>query len=172
MKKINALLLAGLVSLGALAQSPVNTLLWKVTGKDLVNPSYLYGTIHMICSDDAALSANFQKAIRDCEEVYFEVDLDNLFEIMGAMNQMKMKGDTTLKDLLNETDYSKVKEYFESKGSLLPFSMLETFKPMLAASTLEQGSMPCEKTTMMEQVIMQEAKSSGKKVQGLETMKN
>lgn len=171
MKKINALLLAGLVSLGAFAQSPVNTLLWKVTGKDLVNPSYLYGTIHMICSDDAALSANFQKAIRDCEEVYFEVDLDNLFEIMGAMNQMKMKGDTTLKDLLNETDYSKVKEYFESKGSLLPFSMLETFKPMLAASTLEQGSMPCEKTTMMEQVIMQEAKSSGKKVQGLETMK-
>jgi uncharacterized protein YbaP (TraB family) len=49
--------------------------------------------------------------------------------------------------------------------------MLETFKPMLAASTLEQGSLPCEKTTMMEQVIMEEAKRSGKKVQGLETMK-
>ena len=87
------------------------------------------------------------------------------------MNQMKMRGDTTLRDLLNDSDYQKVKSYFESKGSMLPFSMLETFKPMLAASTLEQGSLPCEKTTMMEQVIMEEAKKSGKKVQGLETMK-
>lgn len=171
MKKINTLFLAGLVSLSAMAQGPVNTLLWKITGKDLNKPSYLYGTIHMICSDDAAISANFKKAINECDEVYFEVDLDNLFEMMGAMNQMKMRGDTTLKDLLNEDDYKKVKAYFESKGSLLPFSMLETFKPMLAASTLEQGSMPCDKTTMMEQVIMQEAKTSGKKVQGLETIK-
>ena len=171
MKKINTLFLVGLVSLSAMAQGPVNTLLWKITGKDLAKPSYLYGTIHMICSEDAGISANFKKAIQECDELYFEVDLDNLFEMMGAMNQMKMRGDTTLKDLLSEEDYKKVKAYFESKGSLLPFSMLETFKPMLAASTLEQGSMPCDKTTMMEQVIMQEAKASGKKVQGLETMK-
>lgn len=171
MKKLNTLFLAGLVSIGALAQSSSNTLLWKVTGKDLTKPSFLYGTIHMICTVDAELSQNFKQAIQDCEEVYFEVDLDNLFEIMGAMNQMKMRGDTTLRDLLNDSDYQKVKSYFESKGSMLPFSMLETFKPMLAASTLEQGSLPCEKTTMMEQVIMEEAKKSGKKVQGLETMK-
>ncbi len=171
MKKLNTFFLAGLVSLGAMAQAPANTLLWKVSGKDLAKPSYLFGTIHMICTVDAELSTNFIQAIKDCDEVYFEVDLDNYFEILGAMNQMKMRGDTTLKDLLNETDYNKVKDYFESKGSLLPFSMLETFKPMLAASTLEQGSLPCEKTTMMEQVIMQEAQKTGKKVQGLETMK-
>jgi uncharacterized protein YbaP (TraB family) len=30
--------------------------------------------------------------------------------------------------------------------------------------------MPCEKTTMMEQVIMQEAKENDKKIKGLETM--
>ncbi len=48
--------------------------------------------------------------------------------------------------------------------------MLETFKPILAASTLEEGSMPCENTAMMEQVIMEEAKLSNKKIKGLETM--
>lgn len=171
MKKLNSLLFAGLLSLGALAQSSTNTLLWKISGKELTKPSFLYGTIHLICADEAALSLNFKKAIKDAEEVYFEVDLDNIFEMMGAMNQMKMKGDTTLKDLLSIEEYEKVRSYFESKGSLLPFSMLETFKPMLAASTLEKGSMPCGNTTMMEQVIMEEAKRSGKKVQGLETMK-
>jgi uncharacterized protein YbaP (TraB family) len=53
---------------------------------------------------------------------------------------------------------------------MLPFSMLETFKPILAASTLEEGSMPCENTAMMEQVIMEEAKQHDKKIKGLETM--
>ena len=56
------------------------------------------------------------------------------------------------------------------KSSILPFSMLETFKPILALSTLQEGSMECESTAMMEQVIMQEAKESDKKIKGLETM--
>ena len=93
-----------------------------------------------------------------------------MFELIGAMSKMKMKGDTTLQDLLDKKDYEKVKEYFESKGSMLPFSMLETYKPILAASTLEQGSMPCETTAMMEQVIMEEARQQEKKIRGLETM--
>lgn len=172
MKKISALLLVSLIALNIFAQSEKenNTLLWKISGHGLDKPSYLFGTIHMICADDAILSDNMKTAIKDCDEVYFEVDMDNLFEMMGVLNKMKMKGDTTLKDLLNEGDYKKVKAYFETKGSMLPFSMLETYKPMLAASTLEEGSMPCENTAMMEQVIMKEAKQFNKKIKGLETM--
>jgi uncharacterized protein len=90
--------------------------------------------------------------------------------MLGVMSKMKMKGDTTLQDLLSEDDYKKVKNYFETKESMLPFSMLETYKPMLAASTLQQGGMPCETTAMMEQVIMQEAKQYGKSIKGLESM--
>ncbi len=170
MKKFSAVLFVSLLTLASLAQSENNTLLWKISGNGLDRPSYLFGTIHLICADDAILSDNMKKAIRDCDEVYFEVDMDNLFEMIGAINKMKMTGDTTLKDLLSEPDYQKVKSYFEKKGSMLPFSMLETYKPMLAASTLEESSMPCDNTAMMEQVIMKEAKSYNKKVKGLETM--
>ncbi len=172
MKRFSALFFLGLVSLSALSQkgNEENTLLWKISGNGLEHPSYLFGTIHMLCAEDAALSSGFRKVIRECDEVYFEVDMDNLFEVFGAMGKMKMLGDTTLRDLLSEADYKKVKSYFESKGSMLPFSMLETFKPMLAASSLEQGALPCENTAMMEQVIMQEAKLYGKKINGLETM--
>jgi len=172
MKKLSAGLLLSLVTLTALAQTNKdnNTLLWKISGNGLEKPSYLFGTIHMLCKDDAVLSANMQKVISNCDEVYFEVDMDNLIEMLGAMNKMKMIGDTTLKDLLSEADYKKVKDFFEAKGSMLPFSMLETYKPMLAASTLEQGSLPCESTAMMEQVIMEEAKSNKKRIKGLETM--
>ena len=172
MRRFSTFFLVSLVTVSLLAQNKneENTLLWKVSGNGLEKPSYLYGTIHMLCSDDAVLSPNFIKAIRNCDEVYLEVDMDNLFEMLGVVGKMKMHGDTTLKDLLNEEDYKKVKAYFESKGSMMPFSMLETFKPMLAASTLEEGSLPCDNTTMMEQVIMREAKENSKKVRGLETM--
>ena len=40
--------------------------------------------------------------------------------------------------------------------------MLETYKPILALSTLEESSMECENTAMMEQVIMEEAKQNDK----------
>lgn len=170
MKKFTVGFLISLISVSALAQKENNTLLWKISGNGLEKPSYLFGTIHMLCEEDAVLSDNMKKAIRDCDEVYFEVDMDNLFEMFGAMGKMKMLGDTTLSDLLSAEDYEKVKNYFESKGSMLPFSMLETFKPILAASTLEQKSLPCENTAMMEQVIMGVAKENNKKINGLETM--
>jgi len=172
MKRWSTGLLVSLVTLTALAQDgkEMNTLLWKISGNGIEKPSYLFGTIHLICEDDAVISPNLKKAISNCDEVYLEVDMDNLFEMFGAMNKMKMKGDTTLKDLLSEGDYKKVKKYFESKGSMLPFSLLETYKPILAASTLEQGSLPCDNTAMMEQVIMQVAKDNDKKIKGLETM--
>lgn len=172
MKRFSAALLLSLLAINGFTQkeNENNTLLWKISGHGLDKPSYLFGTIHMLCADDAVLSPKMKEAIKDCDEVYFEVDMDNLFEMLSVMGKMKMKGDTTLKELLNEEDYKKVKEYFEKKGSMLPFSMLETFKPILAASTLEEGSLPCDNTAVMEQVIMEEAKQHDKKIKGLETM--
>lgn len=147
-----------------------NTLLWKISGNGLDKSSYLFGTIHMLCADDAVLSENMKKAINGADEVYFEVDMDNLLDMLSVLTKMKMKGDTTLHDLLSEADYEKVKSYFEEKGTMLPFSTLEKYKPILAASMLQGGELPCENTAVMEQVVMQQAKENDKKIKGLETM--
>ncbi|MGK2863812.1 MAG: TraB/GumN family protein [Chitinophagaceae bacterium] len=172
MKQLGAALLGSIIALATFAQknNADNTLLWKISGNGLKKPSYLFGTIHMLCKDDAVLSDSMINIIKNVKDVYFEVDLDNLFEMLGVMGKMKMLGDTTLQDLLSEADYEKVKNHFELKGSMLPFSMLEKYKPMLAASSLQQGSMPCESTAMMEQVIMEEAKKQNKSIKGLESM--
>jgi len=172
MKRLGAIVLGSIIAITTLAQknNTDNTLLWKISGNGVKKPSYLFGTIHMLCADDAGLSDSLKNVIKRVQEVYFEVDLDNMFEMLGVMSKMKMKGDTTLQDLLSEEDYQKVKNYFETKESMLPFSMLETYKPMLAASTLQQGGMACEATAMMEQVIMQEAKQYNKSIKGLESM--
>src|SRR5215472_7974308 len=115
MKKLGVSLLVTLTSLIGFSQAKnakdFNTLLWQISGNGLSRPSYLFGTIHMICSDDAQLSDSLKAAIANADEVYFEVDMDNLFEMLGVMKKMKMRNDTTLADLLNKSDYEKVKKY-------------------------------------------------------------
>jgi hypothetical protein len=41
----------------------------------------------------------------------------------------------------------------ESKGGLLPFSKLETYKPMLASSLLMESGVGCDEPVAMEQLI-------------------
>ena len=146
------------------------SLLWEISGNGLAKPSYLYGTIHMICKDDAALGDSLVAAIAGSDRVYFEVDMDNLMEMLTALKDFKMKNDTTLADLLSKDDYEKVKEYMESKSTLLPFSKLETYKPMLASSLLMESGIGCEESVAMEQLILEVAKRNKKRVEGLETM--
>lgn len=146
------------------------SLLWQISGNGLEKPSYLFGTIHMLCKDDAVLSDSLMAAIENTERVYLEVDMDNLFELIGVMNQMKMKNDTTLADLLSKEDYQKVKDFIKSKKLPLPFSVLETYKPLLASSTLMESGLPCGTAVAMEQLIMQEAKQRKKRIEGLEKM--
>jgi uncharacterized protein YbaP (TraB family) len=152
------------------SNDPNNTLLWKISGNGLQKSSYLYGTIHMICGDDAGLSPNFKKAIAESDEVYLEIDMDNIFGMLGAITSFTMIGDTTLEDLYTPEEYKRVKEYFEQKSSLIPFTMLKKFKPMLATALVEQGGMECDKAIAIEQVVMDEAKENDKKIQGLETI--
>ncbi|HVT86968.1 MAG TPA: TraB/GumN family protein [Chitinophagaceae bacterium] len=176
MKRISAVLLLSILAVAGFTQgnntskNENKALLWRISGNGLTKPSYLFGTIHMLCQDDAVLSDSLKKAISHCDNVYLEVQMDDLFEMIGALGQMKMNGDTTLQDLLSKEDYEKVKNYFEQKQSLIPFSMLETFKPILAASTLEESTLPCGTPVAMEQLIMQEAKNNEKEIKGLETM--
>jgi len=150
------------------AQS-THTLLWKISGKNLQKPSYLYGTMHILCADDANLSDNLKKVIADCDEVYFEIDLSNISAMMGSMKYMRMQNDQKLSNLLNDSDYAKVKTYFSAHVSL-PFSILEQFKPMLISSLIEEEGLGCKTTDGMELMIMKELHPYKKPVKGLETV--
>ncbi len=179
MKILRLIYLIPLLALGCSAskqfsqQPPApleKSLLWEISGKGLEKPSYLFGTMHIICEDDAVLSDSLKEAIQNTERVYFEVDMDNLMEMLLMMTKIKMKNDTTLADLLNKEDYEKVKNYVENHNGLIPFSEFEKYKPLLASSLLMEAGLDCGSTVAMEQLIMQEAKSKRKRIEGLETM--
>lgn len=49
-----------------------NSLLWEVSGNGLSKPSYVYGTIHMICAGDYFLSEKTKKAFETSDKLVLE----------------------------------------------------------------------------------------------------
>ncbi|MDB5196283.1 MAG: hypothetical protein JWP88_654 [Flaviaesturariibacter sp.] len=163
--------LAGFLGFAQKAPTPDNnTLLWKISGNGLSKPSYLFGTIHMLCATELDLSDNLKTAIAGSDNVYLEIDMDNMEELMSVVNKMKMNGDTSLQDLLEPAEYAAIKTFFNQQGTDIPFSILEKYKPMLAASSVMETDMECPNPVSMEQLIMAESKTVGKKIKGLETI--
>ncbi|RYZ20083.1 MAG: TraB/GumN family protein [Chitinophagaceae bacterium] len=147
-----------------------NTLLWRITGNGLERPSYLFGTMHLLCAQEIELSDSLRAAVQETKQVYLELDMENVQEVTGVMARMKMNGDTTLADLLSRPQYDSVRAFFSDKDNMMPFAMLEKFKPMLAASALMEADMECPNPVSMEQLIMAEAKKQDRDIKGLETM--
>jgi uncharacterized protein YbaP (TraB family) len=187
MKKIAGFILLIVTVLGSSAQkaavktkpnsdekkSPVkleNTLLWEISGNHLGKPSYLFGTMHLLCAADAQLSDSLRFAIGNTKQIYFEIDLDNMMEIAGAMRYLNMNNGTQLSDLLTEDEYQRVKDYFKKNKTMLPFSMMEHLKPYFITSLISESKFPCPEKDGMEQVIMKEAKKDRKPINGLETV--
>ena len=55
-----------------------DALLWKIEHKDLPEPSYLFGTIHMIPKEDFFLPNGLEEAFEKSKRVVFEIDLDDM----------------------------------------------------------------------------------------------
>ncbi|MBS1605131.1 MAG: TraB/GumN family protein [Bacteroidetes bacterium] len=151
-------------------RSPIaHTLLWRISGKGITRPSYLYGTMHVLCADDAVLSDSLKAVIARCDELYFEINLSDMAGMLSSMKYMRMNDSKRLSDLLKPDDYARVKDYFAKHASLLPFGMLERFKPMLISGLIEQQGMDCQTSDGMELMIMKEGHPYHKPVKGLET---
>ena len=125
--------------------------------------------MHILCADDAHLSDSLRAAIAHCDEVYFEIDLSDMSGMLGSMKYMRMNDSKKLSDLLSPKEYERVKAYFNQHASMLPFGMLERFKPMLISGLIEQQGMDCQTADGMELMIMKEGRPYHKPIRGLET---
>jgi len=101
------------LSISARAQLPETGLLWKISGNELKQPPYLFGTFY----GTYGIGAEFLDSISGFYDAFntvtqfvgesgFSTNFKVLNEYLGKYyGQRKMPADTTYKDLLNETDY-------------------------------------------------------------------
>jgi uncharacterized protein len=150
-----------------------NSLLWEITGKSLEKPSYVFGTIHMIDRENYFLTDAAKEALDKVYNVTFEIDMEEMTDLgtlMPLMMKAFMQGDTTLRDLLTEEEYTLVSGHFQEIG--LPMMFVERIKPMFL-SALASGDMsdPAaqEDIVSYEMELMEMAQQKEKEIMGLET---
>jgi hypothetical protein len=147
-----------------------HSLLWEVTGNGLSAPSYFLGTMHLMCAEDAVLSESAKRIIEQVDQIYLEVDLDNIGELLSGALSLKMANDTKLSDLLSNDEYEKVKDFFEEHQPGLPFTSLEQQQPLMLSSSLYELFLPCESKNGIDVRILEEAQKLNKETKGLETI--
>lgn len=150
-------------------QENKETLLWEISGNGLKEPSFFYGTMHIMCSQDAKISKNFNAVLQNINQVYFEIDMDDMMELFGTLQYMDMRKDTTLSDLLTKAEEAKIENYFATHASMLPYEKLKHYKPMLIGSLIEENIFPCDKKSGMEETIMDAIYPLHYEIKGLET---
>ena len=146
-----------------------NTLLWEISGNGLTAPSYLFGTFHLICKDDIPFGQQLKTALRSVQEIYMELDMDDPATMLGGIKLMKMRGDSTLKNLYTPGEYKKVETFFNDSLHL-PLAMLQGMKPLLLSAMLYPKLLSCKTTGGVEEELQKLAKEYKKEIQGLETI--
>ncbi len=152
-----------------------HALLWKIEMPGQSQPSYLFGTIHMIPKEDYFLPSGLDEAFDKSKQVVFEIDLDEMSDMgsmMGMLSNLMMKDGTTLQDLLTPQEYTEVSKYFDNMG--LPMFLLSKVKPMflsmLAEVNMNPEEMQSDDIVSYEMNLYDRAQKAKKEVGGLETM--
>ncbi len=109
-------------------QNNNNTLLWQVSGKGLKKPSFIFGTFHLLCKEDIIFSSQLKSAIKYADDIYMELDMDDLSTLMSGFLYMNMKNGKVLKDFYAEQDYKRIEHYFNDSLHI-PFMMFQKAKP-------------------------------------------
>lgn len=146
-----------------------NTLLWRVSGNGIKDPSYLFGTFHLLCKEDIHFSEQLKKAIERSHTIYMEMDMDDPSTMLSGMLYMNMKDGKKLEDLYSPEEYERLENYFSDTLNM-PLMLLQKAKPYFLVALLYPRMMNCETPAGVEEELMKIAKESKKEIKGLETM--
>jgi uncharacterized protein YbaP (TraB family) len=146
------------------------SLLWKITRQDMKRPSYLFGTIHLLCPNDYIWTTSMQKSLASCQEVCFEMDMDDPSVMMEVATGMIDNSGKRLKDYFAEEDYALVSQFL--KDSLgMNILMFQQMKPAALQSLFATKVVNCSEPVSYEANILEDAKKLKMGVSGLEEAK-
>ena len=162
------LILFLLIANWGVSQKNAESLLWKVSGKGLKEPSYVFGTFHMMCKTQFQITNPMKEVLVSCKKYYGELDMDNPEMQNKLMDLLKLKDGKTINQYMEPNDF----EVFDQKyKSITGMSLMafKQFKPFLGLSFLILKANSCNSTVQPETELMQLAKEHHLEILGLET---
>lgn len=146
--------------------------LWQLDGRE--NSIYLLGSVHALRNDAQPLPATLQKAYRDADVLYMEIDLDDLdpTEVQQfTLTHGVLPPERTLADLMGPERYARAKGEAQKIG--LDLDQLARLEPWVVAISALQAQvmrLGLDPQAGVEQRLVRDAVRDGKEVRGLETV--
>jgi uncharacterized protein YbaP (TraB family) len=153
----------------AFCPAPLNdALLWEISGPALEKPSYLFGTIHVLCPNDFSLSNTLKEKLTSTEKLIMEINLGeiNLSNVNPSL--MAMEPNQTLKELLDPEVYTKLKDYVKMNAGI-DIALYNNIKPIFLSSLLLSILLECTPLSV-ENLLLEEASLHEIDTDGLESL--
>lgn len=152
--------------IGIVSAISAQSLLWKVTGKDIASPSYLYGTFHI--QDDRVFSfdSTVWKAYNSCEAFAGELLFDDI-DMKAVRQSMMLPKGQTISDMLSKEDFAILDSICKAKlGASAIF--LNTMKPFFLVTSIQQMDFNHDQEEALDMFFQKQAQQQGKSCYGLE----
>ncbi|WP_206859340.1 TraB/GumN family protein [Lysobacter changpingensis] len=156
----------------ATAKAPPVPLLWKVSDRD--NAVYLLGSFHLLKADDYPLSSDIDQAFASADKVVFEVPPEQLLDPATGQKFLAAAGyadGRTLSQVLPPTMREKFNRILARYDESI--AQFDAYEPWFVNLSLMLGisqQMGFQQEKGLDQVLMQQARASGKATGGLESI--
>jgi len=148
-------------------EHPEKPMLWKVEGKDLAEPSWLFGTIHIGQGPIATLHPAAERALESSDALYTEVPMDMATQLGLATAFIRKDGKTLTESIGAElatqldTELRAISPVLSSKG-------LNSFKTWAVAVTVPMLKLQLQGGEALDSIVWKKASKAGLKTGALE----
>ena len=159
-------------------------ILYKITGKDAKNASYIIGTYHLADASFTEKIPGLQTALTETEQVYGEVNMENMMQpasIQKMTAAMMLPEGQTLKTVLTPEQFGKVSAFakelmgvgldndmvFSQLGKMSPKALATQFTLLLF---IKNSATPFNPANGLDNFFQMQAKQNNKPIGGLETI--
>lgn len=159
------------VSAQSKSSAPDSALLYEITGKDLKKPSYLFGTIHIICEKDMFPAAKLDSYLNKTDQLLLEFDMDDPVVMQKAAQMSLLPDGGSVSDLVTAEEYQKIDALFKNYLGF-SFDLLKNYKPLTSTTLLMTSPkvLGCQPAVVYDNYLSQKAAAAKKPVIGLETV--
>lgn len=145
-----------------------NSVLWKIEHADLNEPSYILGTLHLMCEKDFEIPKKVTQAFQIVDALVLEVNLSNPEEVkimQESMNNTRKISEELSKEQFDELDTLVTKIM---GASLINF---DTYGLSILNVLMLQKMLPCSQIKSVDNEMMSLAIKNNKPIYSLEKVK-
>jgi hypothetical protein len=144
-----------------------NALIWRITGDNLPEPSYIFGTVHVVDSANSPIHKTVFEQLKRSDVLVLETDLTTENYQQKALEHAMMANDS-IEGIMTTEEYETVRSFF-LKEFRFPVEVVKKMKPFYLASLIGSLQSP-RNSTSHEQFLMKVAQEAYKPIRGLSTL--